>query len=109
VAAAEQVLALGLPPALLRREPQLLTYPADYIKGGFDFLVTMMMSTKNVVIPACRDTTGLLVGAIDGYIQEQFVKRALGDASEATSKTNQQMAADVAKAYRAVKNIDLTS
>jgi hypothetical protein len=105
VVAAERVLALGLPPALLRREPQLLTYPADYIEGGLNFLITMMMSTKELVVPACRDTPKLLIGAVDGYIQEQFVQRALSDASEATLNTNKRIAANVANAYRAVKNI----
>ena len=106
VAAAERVLALGLPPALLRREPQLLSYPASYIEGGLDFLITMMMSTKEMVVPACRDTPGLLIGAVDGYIQEQFVQRALSDASEATLIANKRIAANVANAYRAVKNVD---
>ena len=70
IASAKAVLSAPLPPALLRSEPALLSYPRCHIEGGLGKLMTTM-SSKEAAIVACRDTPGLLLGAVEGWIQEQ--------------------------------------
>ncbi|KAL9190791.1 hypothetical protein ACHAXT_000497 [Thalassiosira profunda] len=60
---------LQLPPALLRREPALLTVPPERLVGGFDAIVqleTEKEDSSDVVLAArkvCRDEQGLLLKA----------------------------------------------
>ena len=72
-ASAKTVLSvLRLPPALLRREPLLLTIPSDRLISGFDSLVNTEKSKGNdtiddkineVIREACKDSPGLLLEA----------------------------------------------
>lgn len=56
---------LGLPPALLRKEPILLSMSPDRLRGGFESIRNMNSDDINdkSALEACRDTEGLLVKA----------------------------------------------
>ena len=76
-AAANTVLSvLKLPPALVRREPILLTMKPDRLEGGFESLLLIEKSKKNMddgcaydsddiqaVRASCKDTPGMLLEA----------------------------------------------
>ena len=57
---------LGLPPALLRKEPILLSMSPDRLRRGFESIRNMNSDDINDKSPleACRDTEGLLVKAV---------------------------------------------
>ena len=86
---------------MVEQEPRLLSYKRDDVEYGLDFLSTMMM-TKDVK-PICNASPDLLLGGIDGGIQERAVKQALGDASSATDKTSQRLAGDTMSSLRTMK------
>jgi hypothetical protein len=71
VASAKAVLKERLPPALLRNEPVLLSYPASHIEGGFANLLKSMPS-KDAVVVASRGNEGFLVSAIEEWTQMQM-------------------------------------
>lgn len=104
VGSAKAVLEAHLPPALLRSEPILMTYPPEFITGGLEFLTTMMMTTPKMAVAVCRDTPGLLVTSIEGYAQEQATARALGDAGKATYGVNKQIAGEKAAVLKSMKD-----
>lgn len=57
------LLHAGLPPALLRTEPELLAFPPKMLQDGIDLLTEKHGSKKEAVI-VCRDTPGLLVETV---------------------------------------------
>lgn len=102
-ATVEAILDSGIPIALARSEPMVLTYPPSHIEGGLEFLGTMMMMPREVTITVCGSTPGLFLGAVEGWMQEQAVKRALGEAGAAADGANQKIAGDVAQGLRALR------
>lgn len=62
---------LKLPPALLRREPILLTMDPDRLRGGFARIVAEKSSDESTPAEACRDTHGLLVEAATKWIRDE--------------------------------------
>jgi hypothetical protein len=85
----------------LRLEPRLLSYPLTDVKYGLEFMSTMMMTDAK---PACRASPDLFRSAIEGGIQEQSVKAALGAAGDATSKATQTIAGDAMASLKNLKN-----
>jgi hypothetical protein len=84
-AAAKTILSvLKLPPALVRREPILLTMKPDRLEGGFESLLLIEKKKKNMddgsdndrddiqaVRESCRDTPGMLLGAATKWEQKK--------------------------------------
>lgn len=84
-AAANTVLSvLKLPPALVRREPILLTMKPDRLEGGFESLLLIEKSKKNMddgsdndsddiqaVRESCKDTPGMLLEAATKWEQKK--------------------------------------
>jgi hypothetical protein len=102
VAAAETALALGLPPAILRKEPALLVYPPEYIQGG---MKTLKASLKNPpdsqVLKVCRDAPRLLLQTVEAYTEEQLEQSVSRDKTDGVAmETNQQLEVDVKRAHR---------
>eukprot|EP00980_Cylindrotheca_fusiformis_P008130 scaffold1727_cov133-Cylindrotheca_fusiformis.AAC.33 len=85
----------------VRSEPRLLSYPLKDVEYGLDFMSTMMMADAK---PACRASTALFLSSIDGGIQEQAVKVALGAAGDATSKASQTIAGDAMTSLKKLKD-----
>lgn len=76
VASARAVLTnLNLPPALLRKEPLLLTLTPDRLLGGFDQLKRQQECNGGdgaaKTIEACRETPGLLANAAMEWIPRE--------------------------------------
>ena len=87
--------------AYLESEPRLLSYPVSSVSYGMEFIGTMMMLPD--AKPVCRASPELLLGGIEGGLQEQAVKNALGAASEATRQANQKIAGDAAASWKELK------
>ena len=89
----------------LESEPSLLSYRCSDVKYGLEFMSMMMMfpvieATKT----ACSASPKLLLAGITGGIQEQYVKNALGKASDATRDANQRIAGDMMSSINQLKN-----
>mmetsp|Transcript_49824 Transcript_49824/g.149854 ORF Transcript_49824/g.149854 Transcript_49824/m.149854 type:complete len:147 (-) Transcript_49824:100-540(-) len=102
-ATVKTLLDAGIPAHFVQSDPKLLTFPCTHIEGGLEFLGTMMMMPRDAVVKACGSTPGLFNGAVEGWMQEQAVKRALGEAGDATDGANRRIAGDVAQGLRSLK------
>jgi hypothetical protein len=87
----------------LLREPRLLSFRGDDVRYGVEFLSTMMASTPSTVLQACCVSPSLLLAAVEGGLQEQAVKRALGAAGQAADTANKRIAGDVAASLQALR------
>lgn len=83
-------------------QPQFLLYRCVDVQYGLDFMSKMMMVPSAKA--ACQVAPAILQSGIDGGIQEQYVKKALGDASAATYSANQQIASTAMATLNAMKN-----
>jgi hypothetical protein len=88
----------------IKQEPKLLTYKCSDVKYGLNFMSQMMMSELNSTKLACCVAPGLLLSGIDGGLQERAVKKALGEAGDATYQANQRIVGDAATAWNELKN-----
>jgi hypothetical protein len=82
-AAAKTLLSvLKLPPALVRREPILLTMKPDRLEGGFESLLLIEKKNRDdgsdndsddikAVRESCRDTSGMLLEAATKWEQKK--------------------------------------
>ena len=59
-----------------------------------------MMLPQPTLVELCKTNPELLIGALDGYIQEQSVKDALGSAGDALYGVSRSVASDVGKTMR---------
>ena len=84
----------------LEREPRLLSFPSKDVSYGMEFLGLMMMIKD--AKPLCAAAPEMLLTGIEGGIQEQAVKNALGSAATATTKASQTIAGD---AMTSLKNL----
>jgi hypothetical protein len=85
----------------LESEPRLLCYRPEHAQYGLEFMGIMMMTDD--AKPACRASPALLMSGIEGGIQEQAIKSALGAAGSATSKASQTIAGDAMAAVQALQ------
>lgn len=88
---------------LILQQPQLLSFRGDDLRYGVEFLSIMMACSREIIVDTCRDNPKLLVGGVEGGLQEQAVKRALSSASDATSKANKHIAANAAASLSSLK------
>ena len=91
---------IGMPPSAIAQNPILLSYPSHLFPGAMEFLSNMMMLPQPVIFNLCKANPELLIGGLDGYIQEQSVKNALGSAGDALYGVSRSMANDVGKTMR---------
>lgn len=91
---------IGLPPPAIAQHPTLLSYPAQLYPGALEFLSNMMMLPQPTISSLCKASPELLLGGLDGYIQEQSVKNALGSAGDALYGVSRSVANDVGKTMR---------
>ena len=94
---------IGLPPPAFAQHPSLLSYPAQLYPGALEFLSNMMMLPQPTISNLCKTNPELLIGGLDGYIQEQSVKNALGSAGSALYGVSRSVANDVGKTMRESK------
>ena len=100
-ASAQEVIAsIGVSPSAIERNPILLSYPAHLYAGALEFLSNMMMLPQRTIADFCKTNPELLIGGLDGYIQEQSVKSALGSAGDALYGVSRSVANDVGKTMR---------
>ena len=78
----------------------LLSYPSYLYAGALEFLSNMMMLPQATIADLCKTNPELLIGGLDGYIQEQSVKNALGSAGDALYGVSRTVANDVGKTMR---------
>jgi hypothetical protein len=71
--------------------PRLLSFRSTDVAYGLEFMSTMMMANAK---GACLAAPALLLSGIEGGIQEQAVKNALGAAGDATTKASQRIVGD---------------
>lgn len=88
---------------MIQQEPQLLSFRANDLLYGVEFLSLMMASTQEIGVETCRTNPILLKSGAQGGLQEQAVKRALGEAASATTNANQRIAANAAASLEALK------
>ena len=89
----------------LESEPSLLSYRCNDVKYGLEFMsMMMMMPSLEATKTACMSSPKLLLAGITGGIQEQYVKTALGKASDATRDANQRIAGDMMSSLNQLKN-----
>jgi hypothetical protein len=86
--------------SVLNDNPIILSYKADDVVYGLQFISTMMMTDAK---PACAASSALLLLAINGGIQERAVSTALGAAADATSKANKSIASDTMQSLRQIR------
>jgi hypothetical protein len=86
--------------SVLNDNPIILSYKADDVVYGLQFMTTMMMTDSK---PACAASSSLLLLAINGGIQERAVSTALGAAADATSKANKSIASDTMQSLRQIR------
>lgn len=84
-------------------EPRLLTFKLCHVEYGIEFLSTMMALDLDSTKRACSASPQLLLGGIEGGLQELAVKQALNAAADATSKANQKVAGDAMKSLKNLK------
>uniref|UniRef100_A0A7S0AHC1 Uncharacterized protein n=1 Tax=Minutocellus polymorphus TaxID=265543 RepID=A0A7S0AHC1_9STRA len=101
--AQEAIESMGMAPSALEQNPILLSYPSHLYAGAIEFLSNMMMLPEPTIVSLCKMNPGLLIGGLDGYIQEQSVKNALGSAGDALYGVSRSVANDVGKTMRGVK------
>ena len=97
---AEAILEAGMDTCVIREQPSLLTFPPLYIPSGVEFLSTMMASLPSFAVSACKAQPLLFVIALEGWIQEQAVMKALGSAGDATERANKRVVSDTAAALK---------
>jgi hypothetical protein len=81
----------------LESEPRLLSFRLTDASYGLEFMSMMMMMDAK---PFCTAAPELLLTGIEGGIQEQAVKKALGSAADATTKASQTIAGDTMKTFK---------
>ena len=86
--------------SVLNDNPIILSYKANDVVYGLQFMTTMMMTDAK---PACAASSALLLLAINGGIQERAVSTALGAAADATSKANKSIASDTMQSLRQIR------
>ena len=91
---------IGMSPSAIAQYPSLLSYPAHLFPGAMEFSSNMMMLPQPMISSLCRTNPDLLIGGLDGYIQEQSVKNALGSAGDALYGVGRSVANDVGKTMR---------
>ena len=91
---------IGMSQSAIAPNPTLLSYPAHLFPGAIEFLSNMMMLPQPTISNLCKTNPELLVGGLDGYIQEQSVKNALGSAGNALYGVSRSVANDVGKTMR---------
>ncbi len=84
----------------LEAEPRLLGYRPEHVQYGLEFMSLMMMTDARAI---CRSSPAVLLTGIDGGIQEQAVKAALGAAGTATTKASHSIVGDAVVALQALK------
>ena len=101
VASAQEAIgSIGLSPSAIERNPMLPSYPSHLYAGALEFLSNMMMLPQPTITGLCKTNPDLLIGGLDGYIQEQSVKDALGSAGDALYGVSRSVANDVGKTMR---------
>jgi len=99
---------------LLPVDPSLLTYCANDLYHGFEFLTNMMArGNPNAMLQTIRSqyylspiiATQLLRVGIDSGIDEQRVSNALGNASKASKNAVEGIVGDMGKSYREWRRI----
>ena len=91
---------IGMPPTAIAQNPTLLSYPPHLFPGAIEFLSNMMMLPQPTISNLSKTNPELLIGGLDGYIQEQSVKNALGGAGDALYGVSRSVANDVGKTMR---------
>ena len=91
---------IGMPPSAITQAPTLLSYPSHLFPGALEFLSNMMMLPQPTISNLCKTNPELLIGGLDGYMQEQSVKHALGSAGNALYGVSRSVANDVGKTMR---------
>uniref|UniRef100_A0A7S3L8K1 Uncharacterized protein n=1 Tax=Amphora coffeiformis TaxID=265554 RepID=A0A7S3L8K1_9STRA len=81
-------------------EARLLAFRCADVEYGLEFLANMMMQNAKV---ACSASPAFLLSGIEGGIQEQAVRKALGAAWAATSATSQKIAGDAVQSLRCIQ------
>lgn len=104
-AAGELIDALEISSTSMSKHPAMLSYPAPYFPGAIEFLSDMMMLPKPTIKSLCKANPELLIGGLDGYIQEQAVKTALGSAGDALYGVGRSVAADLGGMIQEKKNL----
>ena len=101
LASAQEVIgSIGLSPSAIQQNPMLLSYPSHLYTGALEFLSNMMMLPQPTLADLCKTNPELLIGGLDGYIQEQSVKNALGSAGDALYGVSRSVANDVGTTMR---------
>ena len=101
VATADEAMnTLLISPIVLAVNPTIMSYPAPYLSGAVEFLSNMMMLPPDTITTLCQSSPELLIGGLDGYVQEQSVKNALGSAGDALYGVGRSAAADLGGAIR---------
>ena len=91
---------VGMSPSAIAQYPSLLSYPSYLFPGAMEFLSNMMMLPQPMISSLCQTNPDLLIGGLDGYIQEQSVKNALGSAGDALYGVGRSVANDIGKTMR---------
>ena len=91
---------IGMSTSAITQAPTLLSYPSHLFPGAIEFLSNMMMLPQPTISNLCKTNPELLIGGLDGYIQEQSVKNALGSAGDALYGVSRSVANDVGKTMR---------
>ena len=91
---------IGMSPSAIAQNPTLLSYPAHLFPGAMEFLSNMMMLPQPTISNLCQTNSDLLISGLDGYIQEQSVKNALGSAGDALYGVGRSVANDIGKNMR---------
>ena len=91
---------IGMSTSAITQAPTLLSYPSHLFPGALEFLSNMMMLPQPTISSLCQTNPELLIGGLDGYIQEQSVKNALGSAGNALYGVSRSVANDVGKTMR---------
>jgi len=98
--AQEALNTIGIPASAMKQNAALLSYPSYLFPGALEFLSNMMMLPQQTIISLCKTNPELLIGGLDGYIQEQSVKNALGSAGNALYGVSRSVANDVGQTIR---------
>ena len=101
---AKWLLDNGFKSEYILSEPRLLSYPPKEVEYGIEFMSIMMMTPKELTKTTILASSQLFIAGIDGGIQEQSVKFALGKASDATRDANQRIAGDMMSSLNQLKN-----